>query len=94
MALLAEYMNTDYGAYGVLLIYIFYIFREKRTAAFTFSALFQLLAATGIQRLSVFSLIPLLFYSGKQGARLKYFFYIFYPAHLGILYLIAGMGMN
>lgn len=35
--------------------------------------------------------IPLLMlYNGQRGKwKLKYLFYIFYPAHLGILYLIS-----
>lgn len=41
----------------------------------------------GIQYYSLIALIPLLMYSGKRGLfNLKYFFYIFYPAHLVLLY--------
>ena len=38
---------------------------------------------------SLLGLIPLIFYSGRRGqVNLKYFFYIFYPTHLAVLYLI------
>lgn len=36
------------------------------------------------------SLLPVLIYNGKKGPSLKYFFYIFYPAHL-LLLGIAGL---
>ncbi len=44
----------------------------------------------GIQMYSMISVLLLFFYSGKRGKfKMKYFFYIFYPAHLLVLELIA-----
>ena len=43
-----------------------------------------------LQWFSLIALIPLLLYNGQRGKlKLKYFFYIFYPAHLGLFYLIS-----
>ncbi len=43
-----------------------------------------------IQYFCLFSLIPMLFYNGKEGnKKLKFSFYIFYPVHLIIIELIA-----
>ncbi|MBR2337630.1 MAG: hypothetical protein IKA61_06775 [Clostridia bacterium] len=39
------------------------------------------------QYYSLIAIIPLLLYSGKRGKKkMKYFFYVFYPAHLVLLY--------
>ncbi|MDR0450938.1 MAG: conjugal transfer protein TraX [Treponema sp.] len=41
------------------------------------------------QWLMVFAVIPLFLYNGKRGKGGKYFFYIFYPAHIYLLYCVA-----
>lgn len=38
--------------------------------------------------LSILALVPIKFYTGKKGLNIKWLFYIFYPAHLLILYEI------
>lgn len=43
-----------------------------------------------MEYLSLLSIIILLFYNGKKGKlNLKYAFYVFYPAHIAIIYLIG-----
>jgi hypothetical protein len=42
-----------------------------------------------LQIFSIFSLIFIGAYNNKQGKKMKYFFYIFYPAHIVFLYLIS-----
>lgn len=41
------------------------------------------------QWMMVFASIFIILYNGKKGRGFKYFFYIFYPAHLYILYIIG-----
>ena len=49
------------------------------------------------QQLQVFALIPILLYNGERGAHntgvlgSKWFFYIFYPAHVWLLYVIRHL---
>ncbi|MDR2178294.1 MAG: conjugal transfer protein TraX [Treponema sp.] len=45
--------------------------------------------AGDVQWLMVFAVIPLFLYNGKRGKGGKYFFYIFYPAHIYLLYCAA-----
>ena len=85
----------DYGMCGILLPMSAALFEDRRKKLFAFSlALLVYCFVFAASPLNVwFSLlcVPLLLcYNGQGGSRkLKYFFYVFYPAHLGLLYLIS-----
>lgn len=84
----AYVLRTDYDMYGVLLIVVLYLFREKEIwrdlAAGMVLLLNSLVEITGL-----LAFVPMHFYNGQRGRQMKYFFYIFYPAHLLVLGLIA-----
>lgn len=92
-ALIAEAAGTDYGMYGIMLIYIFYIFRQNKVVKTALSAL--LFAAMPMQQIAaIAALVPIWFYNGRLGysARwTKWGFYLFYPVHLLILYVVRVM---
>ena len=88
-ALVAQFLRTDYGSFGVMLVYVYYMLRDNYLEKHIFSTVLQIVCATGIQRYSALSTIPLMLYNGKRGRGLKYMFYVFYPAHLFVLYLIS-----
>lgn len=89
----AELLHTDYGAYGVICILTLYLSRKKRwmqvvagCAAFWLGDMIFQLGGTEIW--APLGLLPVLFYNGQRGIRLKYIFYLFYPVHLLILYAV------
>lgn len=81
----AELLRTDYGMKGVFCIMVLYIFRNKRI----YQVIAGCLSFFWWEIAAVLSFIPIYFYNGKRGLKLKYFFYAFYPAHLLLLYLIC-----
>lgn len=103
IAVLNEVIRADYGIFGVLLIFIFYRYRGYKSIIFIWilminvamSLLYsysinEITPLTTIQIYEVLSLIFIFNYNGKKGLKLKYLFYIFYPAHLLILSVLAN----
>ena len=75
--LMAWLLKTDYDYKGIILIVILYFFRFQpllRTLAGCISLYWEAPACLAF--------IPITFYNGKRGLRLKYVFYLFYPLHL------------
>ena len=85
---LAYLLKTDYGYAGVILIVVFHLFRGKKVIN-TLCLLFVSGVLIGyINVLATFAMIPISFYNGQKGKSMKYFFYVFYPAHLLLFGLI------
>lgn len=86
-------IDCDGGLFGILLPLFVYVFDDRRAKLVSFAAGCLLLALYFGQTefFCLFALIPIILYNGKRGrAKLKYFFYIYYPAHIA---LICGIGM-
>jgi hypothetical protein len=99
---LAYLIKCDYGMAGVLVILAFYVFRGSKllqsVALFiiTISLLCNVkyFLTTGdiiniIGLLATLAMLPISFYNDKKGKDVKYLFYIFYPGHLILLYLLT-----
>lgn len=77
----------------VLLIPLLYLFRNNRKIQCLLIALTALIYGIfgASQWIMIFAIIPIWFYNGQKGPGMKYFFYIFYPAHIAILYVLAAI---
>lgn len=82
-------ISCDYTWYGVLLIAAFYIMRGNRIFAIVlFLALFVLYRQTFPSVWTLIACAVIFFYNGKRGnIKNKYFFYIFYPLHLSLIFI-------
>lgn len=90
----AKLLRTDYDAVGVLLIAALYLFRSKpwqRAVAGSVVLIPGTLVLMGSlsELFATFAFLPIYLYNGERGWKLKYVFYLFYPLHMLILYLIC-----
>lgn len=83
--------KVDYGIWGILLP-VFVYFSPTKTLKIFFTTLILAIRIFLVGKLQLFALLAIPFlvlYNGKRGKlKMKYVFYIFYPAHLAILHLI------
>ena len=83
--------NADYGLLGVALVIGMYFLRGRRALQLLYAAVW---CAAEYYASPVFlvgawaALVPLAFYSGKLGRKMRTVFYAFYSVHLGLLGLI------
>ena len=102
VSIIALIIKADYGPFGILIIFLFYYFKDNKIkmifpfiilcilkyvpnfidSPILYKEYMKLCIATAS------SIIFILLYNNKQGPKLKYFFYIFYPLHLLILWAI------
>lgn len=85
--ILAVLTRLDYSYIGILFIAMLYFFRTNKKMQILFGCIIFL--STNIAAL--FAFVPIAMYNGKliRSKKFKYFFYIFYPAHLLVLYLLS-----
>jgi hypothetical protein len=83
-------LGLDYNMLGTGLVFVFYLLRNKAHAlrCLAGAVCHVLLRNMGIYWFGLLGFLPILCYNGKKGRGLKQLFYVFYPAHLLIIYLV------
>ncbi len=89
-------VKVDYGFCGILVPVFSYLpekpAQRKGACGVMLCALSAVQWALGdtVQIWCLLAMLPLMLYNGKPGKyRMKWFFYIFYPAHMALLYLLS-----
>ena len=97
---LSEIFQTDCGAAGILCIFFFYSFYKEKEGKYTHFTIKEGLVCTApaalltyippfpVQIFAFADTLLLQLYNGEKGKGNKYIFYLFYPLHLLILYLL------
>lgn len=87
-------LAVEGGVLLVLLGVLFYIFRKHRIiqiiCLFALSTVVYI-SGDPIQGLMGLAAVPIALYNGERGKGMKKFFYIFYPVHIGILYILSAL---
>lgn len=104
ISIIAELINTDYGLFGVLIVFGFYYFRNdiiKQSICYTAITIVMVIGTWQyyqvfhfiifIQLFSILSFTFIYLYNGKKGMNIKYLFYVFYPGHLLMLGLLDNI---
>ncbi len=87
--LIAYKINSDYDFYGIILISIFYLLKRYEFIRILVGYIF--ICQLGIEFASLPGYILMALYNHKRGRNLgnfKYFFYLFYPVHLTLIYIV------
>ena len=102
-AIISSLLHTDYAAIGVFYMAFLYSIQKQlegpKARLATFFIAFGMIAVQIMGAFPALNLpfkvgyalalaMPIYCYNGKKGRSLKYFFYLFYPVHLLLLYSI------
>lgn len=99
---LGSLIKVDYEYWGILLIFLFYLFKNNKVLT-AISFLFMCILKYGILiinngfnivyvylAIATFSaIVPILLYNGKLGPKTKKLLYVFYPGHMLLLYIAS-----
>jgi len=87
----ADTLGTDYAGYGICIIIIFYLLRGKYIFILLGILFTTLIFSSKMELYCLIALVPITLHNHKKGPSLKYFFYLYYPLHMLVLYFISSI---
>lgn len=87
---ISVFFRCDYSYRGILLIFMFYIFRGNKVLTAAAGFFWNFLYQGSIQIYGIWATVPIMLYNGEEGKKMKAFFYLFYPVHLLVLWIISS----
>lgn len=90
-AMLADLLKMDYKAAGIVAIAAMYMVRKNDVDRIIAGGVVLTLMSHPIEIATVLAIPFISRYNHERGHGMKYLFYLFYPVHLLILYLIARL---
>ena len=91
----AQILHTDYGFYGVAMIFIAHLYRNEIKQLLLFWTLltvcFSLINSSIIQLAAPAAVIFISLYNDQRGHVNKWIFYIFYCVHIPLLYALSQL---
>ena len=111
LGIIATLIKCDYGFYGVIVVFIFYVFKKSKVQyTIGFELVTILNYSVSILKyykygsdilykafiwyypyciFTMLAIVPILLYNRKKGPNSRYLFYLFYPLHLILIYLLS-----
>ena len=86
--LISDWLCLDYGSWGLLMILVYYVCREKKLLKLALIVAINLLMGNS-QVYAGLAVLIIALHNRELGPKMKLFFYAFYPAHLLILFFIS-----
>ncbi|MCR5357555.1 MAG: conjugal transfer protein TraX [Lachnospiraceae bacterium] len=81
----AYLLKTDYSYKGVIAVTALYLLSYDRVLICLGGAI-----CFAWEKWAIPAFIPVFFYNGKRGLKAKYFFYLFYPLHIYLIYFVVN----
>lgn len=95
LAMVGNWMDVDYHKAGVLLIVLFYLLRGHLVPLVAATALLLYHYYSAMEMMALVAFVPIALYNGQRGnipcgKAGQWFFYWYYPLHIGVLVVIAA----